>query len=69
MYMTDINTSLRSNKKNKEDPKSPGVIIKKILSGIAAIVHKVAPSPSPLLFPPPSLDSPNICNHAMSPPI
>lgn len=42
MYMTDINTSLRSNKKNKEDPKSPGVIIKKILSGIAAIVLGLA---------------------------
>ena len=42
MYMTDINTSLRSNKNKKENPKSAGVIVKKILSGIFAIILGLA---------------------------
>jgi len=40
--MTDINTTLRGNQQEKEDPKSPGTIAKKIFKGLFAIVLAVA---------------------------
>ena len=40
--MADINTTLRGNKKEKEDPKSPGVIAKKIIQGLIFIILAVA---------------------------
>ena len=33
MYMTDINTTLRGNQEQTEDPKKPNVIAKKIFTG------------------------------------
>ena len=34
MYMTDINTTLRGNQEQAEDPKQPKVIAKKIFTGL-----------------------------------
>ena len=40
--MADINTTLRGNNEEKEDPKSPGVIAKKIIQGLIIIILAVA---------------------------
>ena len=40
--MADINTTLRGNNEEKEDPKSPGVIAKKIIQGLIFIILAVA---------------------------
>ena len=36
--MADINTTLRGNNEEKEDPKSPNVIAKKIIQGLIFII-------------------------------
>ena len=40
--MADINTTLRGNNEEKENPKSPGVIAKKIIQGLIFIILAVA---------------------------
>ena len=42
MYMTDINTTLRGNQEQAEDPKQPKVIAKKIFTGLGYIILAVA---------------------------
>ena len=42
MYMTDINTTLRGNQEQTEDPKKPNVIAKKIFTGLFLIILAVA---------------------------
>ena len=42
MYMNDINTTLRGNQEQAEDPKQPKVIAKKIFTGLGYIILAVA---------------------------
>ena len=42
MYMTDINTTLRGNQEQTENPKKPNVIAKKIFTGLLLIILAVA---------------------------